>query len=92
MQKFINRHLRKILNILWPVFSTEERWRYIQKKPVAVQNKLWNWIRNTLRKDSSARLSVVIPYQGQCRKGRPRTSWRRTQHEEQTVGNIWKQV
>lgn len=56
MQKFINRLLRKIFNIFWPVFSTEEMWRYLQEKPVAVQIKLWNWkwIRNTMRKDTSA--------------------------------------
>jgi len=56
MQKFINKLLRKIFIIFWPVFSTEEMWRYVQEKPVAVQIKLWNWewIRNTLRKDSSA--------------------------------------
>jgi hypothetical protein len=54
---FSNRLLRKILKIFWPnIISNEELWGHAQRKPVAVQIKLWKWkwIRHTLRKDSSA--------------------------------------
>jgi hypothetical protein len=57
-------------------------WRYAQETPVATPIKLWKWkyIRNILRKHSSATdvQDLSWNHQGEHRGGTPRKSWRRT--------------
>ena len=53
LQVFVNRCLRRILNIHWPeVISNEELWRRAEETEISLQIKRrkWNWIRHTLRK------------------------------------------
>lgn len=57
MQTFINRLLKKIFNIFWPVFSTEEMWIYIYKKnqwQCKSNCEIGSGSEIQLRKDSSA--------------------------------------
>jgi len=53
LQVFVNRCLRRILNIHWPeVISNEEIWRRAEETEISVQiwRRKWNWIGHTLRK------------------------------------------
>ena len=57
LQTFVNRCLRKILNIHRPeVISNEELWRRAEEIEISIQIKRrkWNWIGNTLRKGNEA--------------------------------------
>ena len=52
VQVFVNRCLRRILNIHWPeVISNEELWRRAEENEISVQirRRKWNWIGHTLR-------------------------------------------
>jgi len=53
LQVFVNRYLRRILNIHWPeVISNEELWRRAEEIEILTQIKRrkWNWIGHILRK------------------------------------------
>ena len=53
LKTFVNRCLRRILNIHWPeVISNEELWRRIGEIEMSMQigRRKWNWIGHTLRK------------------------------------------
>ena len=57
LQTFVNRCLRRILNIHWPeVISKEELWRRTEEIEMSVQIKRrkWKWIGHTLRKGNEA--------------------------------------
>jgi len=53
LQTFVNRCLRRILNIHWPeVISNEELWKRTEEIEMSMQIKRhkWKWIGHTLRK------------------------------------------
>ena len=53
IQTFINRFLRRILQIRWPeTISNEDLWEQTRQKPIEIQIKTrkWRWIGHTLRK------------------------------------------
>jgi len=55
LQTFINKCLRRIMNIKWTDKITNEELRRITKqKPIEIQIKRrkWNWIGHTLRKEA----------------------------------------
>ena len=54
---FINKCLRRIINIKWKnKITNEELWRITKQKPIEIQIKIrkWNWIGHTLRKEAEA--------------------------------------
>jgi hypothetical protein len=80
LQTFINRCLRRILNIHWPeVISNEEHWRRTEEIYMSMQNKRWkwNWIGHTMRKGNEAMEREALDWntQGKRRRGRPRHTW-----------------
>jgi hypothetical protein len=56
LQSFINRCLRRILNVRWPeVISNIMLWETTRETPVETQIKKrkWKWIGHTIRKDEN---------------------------------------
>ena len=87
LQVFVNRCLRRILNIHWPeVISNEELWRRTEETEISIQIKRrkWNWIGHTLRKGYDIIEREVLDWnpQGQGKRGRPKQTWRRSVHNE----------
>ena len=87
IQTFINRCLRRILQIRWPeTISNEDLWEQTRQKPIEIQIKTrkWRWIGHTLRKTEGAVEKQALDWnpQGARRRGRPRITWKRSIAEE----------
>jgi len=87
LKTFVNRCLRRILNIHWPeVISNEELWRRIGEIEMSMQigRRKWNWIGHTLRKGHEAIEREALDWNPQVkrRRGRSRHTWRRTVHNQ----------
>jgi hypothetical protein len=57
LQSFVNRSLRRILNIRWPdTISNNSLWEITKQEPTDIQIKKrkWRWIVHTLRKPAGA--------------------------------------
>jgi len=83
LQTFINKCLRKILNIRWPeVISNEELWETTQQLRIekSIMRRKWKWIGHTLRKPENNITRCVLEWnpQGSRRRGHPKKSWRRS--------------
>jgi hypothetical protein len=98
LQTFVNRCLRRILNIHWQeVISNEELWRRTEETEMSTQIKRrkWSWIRHTLRIGNEAIEREALDWnpQGKRRRGRPRHTWRRSVHNEALEkGKSWNEV
>ena len=84
---FVNRCLRRIVNIHWPeVISNEELWRRAEETEISIhiKRRKWNWIGHTLRKGHDIIERQVLDWnpQGQGKRGRPKQTWRRSVHNE----------
>jgi len=56
-QIFVNKCLRRIMNIKWTdKITNEELWRITKQKPTEnqIKRRKWNWIGHTLRKEVGA--------------------------------------
>ena len=86
LQTFVNRCLRRILNMHWSEVISNELWRRTGEIAMSTQitKRKWNWIRHTLRKGHEAIEREALDWnpQGKRRKGRPRHTWRRSAHSE----------
>jgi hypothetical protein len=98
LQVFVNRCLRRILNIHWPeVISNEELLRRAEETEISIQIKRrkWNWIGHTLRKGHDTIEGEVLDWnlQGQRKRGRPKQTLRRSVHSEALgEGKTWGEV
>ena len=98
LQTFINGCLRKIIRIRWPdKIRNEDLWERTCQKPVEedIGKRKWKWIGHTLRKEPSSTTRQVLQWnpQGQRKRGRPRTTWRRTVEElMRNAGHTWKDL
>jgi len=98
LQTFLNRCLRRILNIHWPeMISNEELWRRREETEMSTQIKRrkWNWIGHTLQKGNEAIEREALDWnpQGKRRRGRLRHTWRRSAHSEALErGKSWNEV
>jgi len=57
LQTFINKYLKRIMNIKWTdKITNEELWRITKQKPIEIRMKRrkWNRIGHTLRKEAGA--------------------------------------
>jgi hypothetical protein len=77
LQTFINKYLRRIMNIKWTdKIRDEELWRITKQKPIEIQIKRrkWKWIGHTLRKETGAIEKTSLDWnpQGCRRRGRPK--------------------
>jgi len=98
IQTFVNRCLRKILNIHWSeIISNEELWHKTKQKPLEEEicRRRWKWIGHTLRKNESNTTREALSWkpQGHRKRGRPRTTWKRTVEKEiGRIGKNWKRL
>ena len=83
LQAFLNTCLRRISGIRW---SDRERnqvlWERAGQEPVSkhILKRKWSWIRHTLRKPPNNTTHQALRWnpQGKRKRGRPRSSWRRS--------------
>ena len=98
LQTFINSCLRKLLRIRWPdKIRNDELWARTGQKMISEElgRRKWRWLGHTLRKPpgSIARQSLQWNPQGQRKRGRPRTTWRRCIEEEmRKKGYSWNEL
>nr|KAG5707728.1 hypothetical protein BaRGS_003303 [Batillaria attramentaria] len=83
LQTFINRCLRNILNIRYPlVITNQDLWERTRQVPIEqeIKKRKWGWIGHTLRKPTSnvTRQSLDWNPQGKRKVGRPKQTWQRT--------------
>ena len=91
LQTFVNTCLRKILRIRWPDrIRNEELWERTGQKAMSEElgQRKWRWLGHTLRKPPGniTRHSLTWNPQGQRKRGRPRTTWRRCIEEDMKRG------
>jgi hypothetical protein len=87
LQIFINKCLRRIINIKWTnKITNEELWRITKQKPIKIQIKRrkWNWIGHTFHKEAGATEKTALDWnpQGYRRRGKPKRTWQRTIEDE----------
>jgi hypothetical protein len=98
MQAFINRCLRKILQIRGPeTVTNEELWERTGQKPLdrQIKKRKWSSIGHTLRKPSGITEKDALDWnpQGKRRRGRPKKTWKRTVEEAaRDQGKRWQEV
>ena len=86
-QIFVNKCLRRIMNIKWTdKITNEELWRIAHQKSIEnqIKGRKWNWIGHTLRKETGAieKTALDCNPQGYRRRRRPKRTWRRTTEDE----------
>ena len=96
---FHNRCLRRIFRIRWQDHvSTKELLERASMKPLSVEvmSRRWKMIGHILRKDRNDDCNVAMSWapEGKRRRGRPKTTWRRTvEKERQEAGwRSWEEV
>nr|KAG5692410.1 hypothetical protein BaRGS_032463 [Batillaria attramentaria] len=98
LQTFINRCLRNILNIKYPlVITNQDLWERTRQVPIEqeIKKRKWGWIGHTLRKSTSnvTRQSLDWNPQGKRKVGRPKQTWRRsTDAEAKAAGTTWAEL
>ena len=79
--------LRRILRIFWPnKISNEDLLRRCKQEDmgIVITRRRWRWIGHALRRDpqSITRTALHWTPDGKRKRGRPRTTWRRTVESE----------
>jgi hypothetical protein len=94
LQVLINRCIRRILKIFWPVqISNQELWARAKQRPneLEIWQRKWEWLGHTLRQPPGDIAKAALEWNPQ--KTRPQTTWRRTILEEiRRQGKTWKEV
>nr|KAG5712555.1 hypothetical protein BaRGS_011529 [Batillaria attramentaria] len=90
LQTFINRCLRNILNIRYPlVITNQDLWEGTRQVPIEqeIKKRKWGWIGHTLRKSTSnvTRQSLDWNPQGKRKVGRPKQTWRRSSQIDRQI-------
>lgn len=97
-QVFVNKCLRRILGIFWPLTITNSQlYQQSNCEPLeqTIKRKRWSWIGHTLRKphDSICRQALEWNPQGNRRRGRPKQTWRRrVDNELVEAGITWNEA
>jgi hypothetical protein len=98
LQIFVDKCLRRIMNIKWiDKITNEELWRITQQKPVQnqIKRRKWNWVGHTWQKEVGAIEKTALAWnpQGYRRRDRLRRTWRRTIEDEiRGTGKSWNEV
>jgi hypothetical protein len=80
---FVDQCLRYILRICWPnIISNKDLWRVTGKEDInlEIRKRIFRWIGYTLRKEDGEipKAALLWNPQGSRKRGRPKTSWRRS--------------
>ena len=95
VQTFIKKWLRRILRVYWPdLIWNKDFWKRTgQERIIAtIKRRRWKWIGHTLRKDERNIARHVMDWnpQGTWKRGRPRTTWRRSiQKDLKKINMTW---
>ena len=94
---FHNRCLRKILRIRWQDrVSTKELLERAGMKPLSVEvmSRTWKMIGHILSKDCNDDCNVAMSWapEGKRKRGRPKTTWRRTVERQEVGWRSWEEV
>ena len=98
IQTFVNRCLRRIMNVKWSdKVSNNTLWTNTNQLPVEIEKKRrkWRWIGHTLSKRTSSitRQALTWNPQGKRKRGRPRNTWRRDMESEvRKMGYTWQEI
>ena len=98
IQTFVNRCLRRILQIYWPdTISNEDLWRTTgqEKMEMQIKRRRWGWIGHTLPKPNTniTKQALRRNPQEKRKRGHPRNSWQRTvEGEMREEGFNWQQM
>ncbi|XP_055387840.1 uncharacterized protein LOC129616286 [Condylostylus longicornis] len=98
IQVYINKCLRIICKVFWPIIITnEELWAITEQKPICttIKERKWRWLGHTLQKTNNTISKQALEWnpQGKRRVGRPRNTWRRTILKEvESSGKTWSEV
>ena len=90
--------LRKICRIFWPEkISNSKLLERTAQEPIiaSITRRRWRWVGHTLRRDSDniTRTALRWTPEGKRRRGRPKTTWRRTlETEAQSQNKSWKDL
>ena len=93
LQVFLNRCLRRIMQVFWPEWVTnEELWRITKQKPIEqeIRERKWRWLGHTLRKEEKNITRQALRWNpaGRRSRGRPKQTWRRTVEGEMKHANL----
>ena len=98
IQVFLNRCLRNIIGIKWPIkISNQNLWQRTKQEPVTrtITTRKWRWVGHTLRKQNTNVTRHALDWnpQGQRKRGRPKNTWRRDlASEAQKIGKTWGEI
>jgi len=87
LETFQRKCLRRILRIFWPMKVTNtELYCRTKTSPVGemIKSRRWRWIGHVLRKpqNDNPRVALTWTPEGKRKRGRPRTTWRRSAEAE----------
>ena len=98
IQTFVNRCLRRIMNVKWSdKVSNNTLWTKTNQLSVEIEIKRrkWRWIGHTLRNPTSSitRQALTWNLQGKRKRGRPRNIWRRDMESEvRKMRCTWQEI
>ena len=95
IQTFVNRCLIYILRIWWPkIISNKDLRRATGQEDInlEIRKRKFRWIGHTLRKEDEEvpKATLLWNPQGSRKRGRPKSSWRRSLTKE--VGRSWNEL
>ena len=95
LRSFHTTCLRHILRIFWPekISNEDILWRCQQEDMgLVITKRRWRWIGHVLRKDPKSIVRTALHWtpEGKRRRGRPKTTWRRTvEGEMEAMKHSW---
>ena len=98
IQTFVNRCLRRIMNVKWSdKVSNNTLWTKTNQlsAEIEIKRRKWRWIGHTLRKPtfSITRQALTWNPQGKRKRGQPRNTWRRDMESEvRKMGYTWQEI
>ncbi|KAK3105137.1 hypothetical protein FSP39_017997 [Pinctada imbricata] len=98
LRVFIHRCQRTIFKIRWPNVVSNKTLREISGQEdimVEISRRKWRWVGHVLRKDPNniTREAIYWTSDGKRKRGRPKTTWRRTAESElKQIGLSWRTI
>ena len=98
LQRFHTPCLRKILHIFWPEKISNNALSKLTEQEdmsIVLTRKRWNWVGHVFRREFTNISRVVLRWtpQGKTKRGRPKSTWRRTAEAElQALNLTWWQA
>jgi hypothetical protein len=92
---FVIRCLRLILRIWWPnIISNKDLWRVTGQEDINLEigRRKFRWIGHAIRKEDGEipKAALLWNPQGSRKRGRPKTSWRRSVFKE--ASRSWNEL